>query len=75
MTINKRDKLAVVKDKLRSMSLLQISPLPRETHSTSNKFNKPTRFNEIHDSIDQLPYNTKDHLLEGYTPREPESDL
>ena len=42
VTINKRDKLAVVKDKLRSMSLLQISPLPRETHSTSNKFNKPT---------------------------------
>ena len=59
----------------RNAVLLLNSPTPLITRSTSKQLEKPTRFTEIHDFIGRLPYNIKDHLSEGYTPREPDSDL
>ena len=59
----------------RNAVLLLNSPTPLVTHSTSKQLEKPTRFTEIRDFIGRLPYYTKDHVLEGYTPREPDSDL
>ena len=59
----------------RNAVLLLNSPTPLVTHSTSKQLENPTRFTEIHDFIDRLPYNIKEHVSEGYTPREPESYL
>ena len=55
--------------------LLLKNPTPLVTHSTSKQLENPTRFTEIHDFIGRLPYYTKDHVSEGYTPREPDLDL
>ena len=51
------------------------SSTPVVTYSTTKKLKKQTRFIKIHNFIGRLSYNTKDHGVKGYTPREPDSDL
>ena len=55
--------------------LLLNSPTPLVTYSTWIKYEEPTHFTEIYGLTGRLPYNIESHLTEGYSPKEPVSDL